>query len=43
MEAKDNHKTWQAFQILLHRTMLELNHTYPFQCNEDISHIGLLK
>lgn len=42
-EAKDNHKSWQAFEILLHGTMLELIHTCSLQCKEDISPIGFLK
>ena len=42
-EAKDNHKSWQAFEIFLHGTMLEMIHTYSLQCKEDISPIEFLK
>ena len=42
-EAKDNHKSWQAFKIFLHGLMLELIHTFSLQCKEDIGPIGFLK
>ena len=37
------YKSWQAFKIILHGTMLELIYTCSLQCKEDISPIGFLK
>ena len=42
-EAKDNHKSWQTFEIFFHGTMLELIHSCSLQCKEDLSPIGVLK
>ena len=43
IKAKDNHKSWQAFEIFLHGTMLERIHACLLQCQEDISPTGFLK
>ena len=42
-EAKDNHKSWQTFEIFFHGTMLQLIHSCSLQCKEDLSPIGFLK
>lgn len=40
---KDNHKSWQSFEILLHGTVLELIRIYEKENHSKITAIGFLK
>ena len=42
IEAKGNHKSWEAFEVFLHGTTLELIHMYAHDSLETISPIGFL-